>query len=750
MPASAIQGAFTSGELAPSLTARVDLEKYGKGCRTLKNFLVQPHGGAVKRPGFLLLDELPGEACLVPFVFNQTQAYCLVFGERWLRVAMASGFVLNGSGAPYQIESPYTLAQAKALSFCQSADVLFLAVHGVRPMRLMRQSHADWRFEAMYFTAPLPAPEWNTRTVTNNWSEYSLAYQGHAVSGRSERYAYYYVSTEDSGYYLPEPQNLYYKVDKSSTQVVPNVQFINGARKSDGSVSQAQLVTPYSYYVTAVNDDGKESGLSAPANITGPAANNWQAGDYIQLYWHPVAGACEYRVYKASYGGRPCFVASVTDTQWADHNSSPSVTEGAPTYNDPFPDNDFPGAVSLFEQRLVFACSPNRPQTIWMSKSGDYSNFATYKPHTDDAPLELTIASQEVSGASWLAPLRSLIMGTSDMEWEITGRSDSAFSAKTARAKPQSYWGSSLKRALIVGNIILHVSASGKEVRSLQYEFSADSYGGMDLSIMAAHLFDQHRIIDWTYQKSPDSIVWAVREDGVLLGLTFQAEHQISAWHRHDTQGQFKAVCALPGSAEHTLFCVIQRGNKLFLERSAPRFLGGDPARAVFVDSALVYEGAPVQRISGLGHLEGKEVQLLTDGAVHPARKVVNGKIELETPASVVVAGLGYEADLETMPVELAGQGGASVGMKKQINAVDVLFRHSLGVKVGLSFDDAKMQPVKWRTVEAYGKPPAPFSGLKSVSLPALAENSVCISIRSDLPTPVTVLALVSRVQVNQ
>lgn len=695
MPASAIQGAFTSGELAPSLTARVDLEKYGKGCRTLKNFLVQPHGGAVKRPGFLLLDELPGEACLVPFVFNQTQAYCLVFGERWLRVAMASGFVLNGSGAPYQIESPYTLAQAKALSFCQSADVLFLAVHGVRPMRLMRQSHADWRFEAMYFTAPLPAPEWNTRDVQN-------------------------------------------------------VQFINGARKSDGSVSQAQLVTPYSYYVTAVNDDGKESGLSEPANITGPASNNWQAGDYIQLYWHPVSGACEYRVYKASYGGRPSFVASGTDTQWADHNSSPSVTEGAPEYNDPFPDNDFPGAVSLFEQRLVFACSPNRPQTIWMSKSGDYSNFATYKPHTDDAPLELTIASQEVSGASWLAPLRSLIMGTSDMEWEITGRSDSAFSAKTARAKPQSYWGSSLKRALIVGNIILHVSASGKEVRSLQYEFSADSYGGMDLSIMAAHLFDQHRIIDWTYQKSPDSIVWAVREDGVLLGLTFQAEHQISAWHRHDTQGQFKAVCALPGSAEHTLFCVIQRGNKLFLERSAPRFLGGDPARAVFVDSALVYEGAPVQRISGLGHLEGKEVQLLTDGAVHPARKVVNGKIELETPASVVVAGLGYEADLETMPVELAGQGGASVGMKKQINAVDVLFRHSLGVKVGLSFDDAKMQPVKWRTVEAYGKPPAPFSGLKSVSLPALAENSVCISIRSDLPTPVTVLALVSRVQVNQ
>ncbi|MDE6734636.1 MAG: hypothetical protein K2J64_04130, partial [Desulfovibrio sp.] len=133
MPGSVLQGAFIAGELAPSLAARVDLEKYNKGCRTLKNFLVQPHGGAVKRPGFVLLDALPGEAALVPFVFSQSQTYCLVFGEKWLRVATRDGFILDASGSPYQIASPYTLAQARALSWCQSADVLLLAVPGVRP-----------------------------------------------------------------------------------------------------------------------------------------------------------------------------------------------------------------------------------------------------------------------------------------------------------------------------------------------------------------------------------------------------------------------------------------------------------------------------------------------------------------------------------------------------------------------------------------------------------------------------------------
>ncbi len=690
MPGSVLQGAFIAGELAPSLTARVDLEKYNKGCRTLKNFLVQAYGGAVKRPGFVLLDALPGEAALVPFVFSQSQTYCLVFGEQWLRVATRDGFVLNDDGEVYEITSPYTLAQARNLSHAQSADVLFLAVHGVRPTRLMRYGHANWKFEAMTFTSPLTAP-----------------------AGLS-------------------------------------IAFINGAKKSDGSASAAQLTTPYTYFVTAVNADGKESGLSAGCNFTGPAENNWQAGDYLTLSWQPVAGAVEYRIYKAAHSGRPGFVKEVRGTSWGDYNTSPSVTEGAPEYSDPFPEGDYPGAVCLFEQRLVFASTPNRPQTIWMSKSGDYGNFATYKPQSDDSPIELTIASQEVSAVNWMVPLRSLIMGMDGMEWEIAGRSENAFSAKNAKATPQSYWGSSLKQAMIVGNVILHVSASGRQVRSLQYEFAADSYGGMDLSIMAAHLLEQHRIIDWTYQKSPDSVIWAVREDGVLLGLTFQAEHQVSAWHRHDTQGKFKAVCALPGPGEHALFAVVERGGKLWLERAADRYLDGDPARAVFVDAALTYEGVPVQSLTGLDHLEGMEVQILADGAVHPARTVASGRVNLERKAGIVTVGLGYVADLETMPVEVMGQNGSSVAMKKQINAVDVLFRNSLGVKVGLSFDDARMQSVKWRTNEPYGKPPAPYSGMKSVVMPALADNSVTVCIRSDLPTPVSVLALVSRIQVNQ
>ena len=211
-----LQPSFVGGELAPALSARVDLAKYNQGCSLLKNFKVQPHGGATKRPGFLLLDDLPGEAHLVRFVFNQDQAYCLAFGQKWLRVFTPKGPVLNGA-VPYQIAAPYTLAQAKTLSVAQSADVLFIACEGVAPQKLKRLDHAKWEFEAISFDPPLLPPV-NVAT---------------------------YLS-------------------------------VGSGQTNAGS-------TPYSYGVTSVDKDGRESELSEVSRISGPGSNNWVAGSVITV-----------------------------------------------------------------------------------------------------------------------------------------------------------------------------------------------------------------------------------------------------------------------------------------------------------------------------------------------------------------------------------------------------------------------------------------------------------------------------------
>ena len=68
--AGGFQGAFTGGELDPALSARVDLSKYGVGCKKMENFIAQPHGGAYRRPGLGYVLTALGITRLIPFQYN--------------------------------------------------------------------------------------------------------------------------------------------------------------------------------------------------------------------------------------------------------------------------------------------------------------------------------------------------------------------------------------------------------------------------------------------------------------------------------------------------------------------------------------------------------------------------------------------------------------------------------------------------------------------------------------------------------
>ena len=675
-----LQGSFTAGELAPTLSARVDFAKYQQGCKRLHNFLVQPHGGAIKRPGFALLDTLPGEARLVPFIFNADQAYCLAFGEYWLRIATSSGFIAAVDGSALHLPSPYSLQEAHNLSWVQSGDVLFLACAHKPPHKLKRLSHRDWQFEAMSFTCPVAPPQ------------------------------------------------------------TPTVTFVNAAKMSDGSTSWAMLVTPYTYSVTAVDKEGKESVASQGVNITGPATNNWQSGDYMQISWNAVEGVAEYRIYKASFGGSAGYVAATGDTLYRDYNVAPISAETPPLWKDPFPDNDYPCVVGFFEQRLVFASTSKRPQTVFLSRSGDYDNFSSSEPVRADDAVELTIASNEVSRMYWLVALRSLILGSEGVEWELSSH-EGPFSAKTARVTPQSYRGSAPLPALVVGNAVLHIARSGQELRDLRYDFGSDSYGGSDRTILARHLFEHNRIMAWAYQPSPSSIVWIIRDDGVLLGMTCQQEHDIFAWHQHHTDGRFISLASIPNKYSDNLFAIVQRGAHWTMEVMASE------EQAMYLDCAMTYEGSPVASLSGLEIFEGKKVGLVGDGAMLPAQVVKNGTVPLGKLCRKVVAGLQYVADLETMPVEVVGQFGASVSRKKTLFAVNVLFANTVTAQVGTSFEN--MENVVFNTAENLDTPAKPAGGSKRVVMHPAVGSAATVCIRSSDPLPMTILALSPEVVVQ-
>jgi hypothetical protein len=204
------------------------------------------------------------------------------------------------------------------------------------------------------------------------------------------------------------------------------------------------------------------------------------------------------------------------------------------------------------------------------------------------------------------------------------------------------------------------------------------------MTVMSSHLFQGHTILEWAYQQIPFACIWAVRDDGVLLGFTYLQEQQVAAWHRHDTDGLYESVCTIVEWNVDAVYVVVNRTingqQKRYIERFDSRQFT-NVQDAFFVDAGLSYNGGPVTTFSGLDHLDGQTVSILADGNVHPQQVVTGGSVTLEYAASVVHIGLPVTAEITTLNLSVAGQN--IVDKKKQISKVSLICAASRGIMAG-------------------------------------------------------------------
>nr|BAR34695.1 putative tail tubular protein B [uncultured Mediterranean phage uvMED] len=190
-----------------------------------------------------------------------------------------------------------------------------------------------------------------------------------------------------------------------------------------------------------------------------------------------------------------------------------------------------PSCVSFFEQRLVFAGTSQQPQTMFFSKSGDYENM-TIGTNDDDAMI-YTIASNQVNAIKSLKATRTLICMTTGGEYAVSsGAAQDAITPTNINIRKQSNYGSAGVDALSIGNATIFLQRAKRKIRELAYNFDTDGYTAPDLTILADHI-SESGLIDMSYQQEPYSIVWCVRDDGIMAGLTYNRLENVVAWHRH-------------------------------------------------------------------------------------------------------------------------------------------------------------------------------------------------------------------------
>ena len=805
--------AFSGGEISPEMFGRIADNKFQQGAATMRNFIAKPQGPAQNRPGFSFVREVKNSAKstrLLSFTFNTTQTMVIEMGDQYFRfhtegltlfysdgaawsnstnyvvgsIAKQGGvnyysktvhsnsqppnntnwYAMPTSPNVYEIPHPYLEAELFDVNYVQSADVITLVHPNHAPRELRRLGATQWELRVIDFGTPLAAPGGVSVSM----------YIPASTSTNTDTYvAHNYVVTAVKA-------NLVDESNQSSVATVNNNIFVSGAKNT--------------------------------------------------VTWNAVSGASRYRVYKEQ-GGIYGFLGETTTTTLVDDNISPDFSTTPPIHENDFTgSNNYPGAVSYFEQRRVFAGTNNAPQNIWMTKSGTESNMSFGLPIRDDDRIEFRVAAREANTIRHIVPLTNLLMLTGSAEWRITSVNSDAITPTSISVKPQSYVGANNAQPVIVNNSLVYGAARGGHVRELGYNWQANGFVTGDLSLRAPHLFDNFTIVDMGLSKSPIPIVWMVSSNGKLLGLTYVPEQQIGAWHQHDTDGTFESVACVSEGNDDVTYCVVKRtingASKRYVERMGTRLFatqrdnffvdsggtyngtntdtnrtvtisGGTnyakgetvtvttnynlfnaPPSVADVDDAIVLvDGTTLYRltilgtssqtvatakldkdlpaslrntgltsyevarnvISGISWLEGKTINILADGAVHPQKTVSSGSITLDRAASVVHLGLPIEADLQTLPlalqVEAFGQGRV-----KNLNHVWLRVLESSGIFAGPSAD--KLVEAKQRTTEPYGSPPdLKTQDIKIMLTPQWQDNGQ-LFVRQTDPLPLTIVGL--------
>ena len=333
----------------------------------------------------------------------------------------------------------------------------------------------------------------------------------------------------------------------------------------------------YDYVVTSISGvDGSESIASVIAFNPLGAVDIAATLGTISLSWPAVAGAVAYNIYKA----QPCYLVDVPagaqfgyagtafGTSFIDNNIVQDFTQAPPTYQNPFSGGNgfYPSVPTYFQERRVYANTLAEPDTYFMSQPGAFLNFDSRIPTIASDAIIGSPWSVEVNGIQFMVPMPGgLVVLTGLQAWQLTGTGGSSLNPQaitpfSQQAQPQAYNGCSPTVPPIrIDYDIVYVQAKGSIVRDLSYQFYVNIYTGVDLTLNSSQLFTGFMIKEWAWAEEPYKIVWAVRDDGILLSLTYLKAQEIAGWARSDTQGLFQSVCSVTEPPVDAIYLATQR-----------------------------------------------------------------------------------------------------------------------------------------------------------------------------------------------
>ena len=528
---------FTAGEITPKLAGHINFDKYKNAVETLENMTVFPQGGVTRRGGTRFVCEVKDSSeitRLIPFEFSVTQSYVLEFGDRYIRFYKDNGQIVE-------------------------ADKTISAITKANPAVVTATSHGYSNGDHVWINNVVGMTEVNGRryTVANKTTNTfqlsgvdSSSYTTYSSGGVAQKV--FELGSSDVPYTAAQVFDLRFAQSADVMYIVhPDHEPMKLSRTGHTTWSLAEVDFKKGPYLDA---DTSTTTLT-PGATTG---NNQTLVASADLFVSTDVGRL------VSFNSGHAKIDQVTDAQNArmDISTNFANTDATSAFKLGTWSNTtgWPQTISFFEQRLIFGGSTSYPQTIWASESGSYESFDVGDASAANAFI-YTIAANRVNLIRWLAPIRDLLIGTAGGEFRVDRPVGDPLKPDNVNIKQETTYGSYPAEPMQIGPSVLFVQRQQRRVRELGYSFQNDAYIAPDLTLLAEHI-TEGGIVDVNWAQEPDEIYWAVRADGTLLGMTYQREQDVVAWHRHIIGGK-AANCTITV----TDYANIQSGSKLTFTR---------------------------------------------------------------------------------------------------------------------------------------------------------------------------------------
>jgi len=351
---------------------------------------------------------------------------------------------------------------------------------------------------------------------------------------------------------------------------------------------------------------------------------------------------------------------------------------------DAFTGNGYPRQSQIYQQRLCFAATALEPSTIWLSRSGNFYNFAPTELGVQDSPLVLTsgVTTEVISSSNglyftidsdtldeilWLLDSKRLAMGTSAGVYFLYG-SETNLTVTPGRftINRETSYSATDVQPVVVSNVIVYPQRGGREIQELEFSGSEDQWLQTRISMKAYDIISTSSIIKLVWQERPNPIIWMVMANGKILSLSYDRQVKFKAWSVHTIGGADAKVTDLeiiPRTDYDQVWLKVSRtvngATKNYIER-LDRFPSENIVprnELVFLDSAIIHKVSDI--LTGTPLVKGasqatSQANLIVDGitTAPPANTtfLIAGDTTVYTVVSATIGEISSLSDTTPTP----------------------------------------------------------------------------------------------------